>query len=79
MEKIKRTFWLSIFIMICLVNLPANVPAEFYKYVDKEGRVHFVDEFFKKCGLHHRLSKRGDSLETAGRGGFGQLRRKDFG
>ena len=33
--------------MICLFNLPANVAAEFYKYVDKEGRVHFVDEFYK--------------------------------
>ena len=47
MEKTKKTLCLSFFVMICFVNLPANVAAEFYKYVDKEGRVHFVDEFYK--------------------------------
>lgn len=47
MDKTKRYFFLCFFAVICFLNLPANLGAEFYKYVDKEGRIHYVDEFYK--------------------------------
>lgn len=47
MNRTIQSFCIYFFAVICLLNLPANLGAEFYKYVDNEGRIHYVDEFYK--------------------------------
>lgn len=41
-----RAGWLLCVAGLLLV-LPAGAPAEFYRYTDRSGRTHFVDEFWK--------------------------------
>ena len=47
MDKTTRFFCLCFLYVIFFLNSPADIRAEFYKYVDKEGRIHYVDEFYK--------------------------------
>lgn len=43
MPKIK-TLCIPIFFILLILNYPLNLQAEFYKYVDKEGRTFYVDD-----------------------------------
>ena len=47
MGKTNKFFGLCFFVVIGSLSLPANLGAEFYKYVDKEGRIFYVDELYK--------------------------------
>ena len=41
--------WFSIYILfiVLILNQPTALRAEFYKYVDKEGRIFYVDDLSK--------------------------------
>ena len=47
MEKIKKSIWLFILVIDALVILPKLSLAAFYKYVDRDGKIYFVDDIYK--------------------------------
>ena len=47
MNKLKVSFFLLIFSIMALLLLPPELRSEIYKYVDKNGTIHFVDDMTK--------------------------------
>ena len=47
MTKIKKSSYVYFIVTIWFLSLPASLCAEFYKYVDKEGRIFYVDDISK--------------------------------
>jgi len=53
MDNCFKYLYLPIFLLACWLCLPPNLYAEFYKYVDAQGRVFYVDDLSKVPEEYH--------------------------